>query len=130
FDSPAYALPSLVTVQVGDTDLAGQGTLGITATSTTDTNGLVVTLTETPEPGIFVGSFPLIPATNAPVSGKLRAKSSDSLSAKYFDASAGSFVTASAMVDTNPPAIRNISAEPDYEQAVVSWTTSEAADAL
>src|SRR5207248_2844452 len=62
--------------------------------------------------------------------GKLRAKNGDRLSAKYFDASAGSYVSASAVVETNPPAITGIAADADYQQAVVSWNTSELADAL
>ncbi len=129
-DSPAYTLPSLVTVQVGDSDLAGQGTLSVTASSTTQTAGLAVTLFETADAGVFVGSFAVVSATNPPVASKLRAQNGDTVTVKYFDASAGSFVSASAVADTVPPSITNVVAEPDYLEATVSWDTSEAADAL
>src|SRR5207302_387851 len=85
-DSPAYALPATVTVEVGDSDLAGQGTLSVTATSTTEPGGLSVTLHETVNRGDFVGTFNLISSTNPPTTGKLRAKNGDTLQVNYFDA--------------------------------------------
>ena len=129
-DSPAYALPATVTVEVGDSDLAGQGTLNVTAFSTTESGGLTVTLRETANRGDFVGSFNLIASTNPPTAGKLRAKNGDSLRVDYFDASVGHNISASAAVDTVSPALSGVSAEPDYQQALIVWDTSEAADAL
>lgn len=129
-DSPAYSLPGLVTVEVGDSDLAGNGTVDVTASSTTQPGGVSVTLSETTTPGVFSGSFQIISATNLPTAGKVRAQDGDTITVKYFDASAGSYVSATATVDTNAPVISNVTAEPDYEQAVISWDTSESADAL
>jgi hypothetical protein len=48
----------------------------------------------------------------------------------YFDASVAHNISASATVDTVSPSIANIVADPDYEQATISWTTSENTDAL
>lgn len=129
-DAPAYALPATVTVEVGDSDLAGHGTLNVTAFSTTQTGGLSVTLQETSNPGDFVGSFSLIPATNPPTAGKLRAQNGDTLRVDYLDASVGHNISASAAVDTVPPTISGVSADPDYQRALISWNTSEPADAL
>jgi hypothetical protein len=129
-DSPAYTLPGLVGIEVADADLTYHGTLTVSVSSTTQTNSLQVTLTETPSAGVFTGSLSLLAATNPPVAGQLRAKSGDTITAKYFDASLGTFVTATATVDITPPTISGVSVEPDYQQAIVSWDTSELADAL
>jgi hypothetical protein len=129
-DSSAYPLPGAATVEAGDSDVAGQGTLAVSAFSTTETNALAVTLLETSTPGVFVGSFHIISATNAPAAGKLRALNGDTLTVEYFDASASSVVRATAVVDTVPPVISNVAAEPDYEEALVTWDTSEPADTL
>jgi len=129
-NAQAYALPATVTVEVGDSDLAGQGTLNVTATSTTESGGLTVTLHETANSGDFVGSFSLIASTNPPIAGKLRGKNGDTLQVNYFDASVGHTISASADVDTAPPTISAVSAEPDYQQALVFWDTSEPTDGL
>jgi hypothetical protein len=129
-NAQAYALPATVTVEVGDSDLAGQGTLNVTATSTTEPGGLTVTLHETANSGDFVGSFSLIASTNPPTAGKLRGKNGDTLQVNYFDASVGHNISATADVDTAPPTISAVSAEPDYQQALVLWDTSEPTDAL
>ena len=128
--SSAYSLPSVVTVEVGDSDLAGQGTLSVTAATTSQAAGISITLHETGNPGVFNGTFELISATNSPTPGKLRAQNGDPLTVDYVDASAGKTVQATATIDTLPPSISNVAAEPDYEQAVISWDTSEPADAL
>ncbi len=129
-NSSAYGLPGVATVEVGDSDLAGQGTLSVTALTTTQPAGLSVTLHETSSPGVFTGTFELISATNPPTAGKLRAQNGDTVTVNYVDASAGKIVQATATVDTAPPSITGVFAEPDYEQAVISWDTSEPADAL
>jgi hypothetical protein len=129
-DSPAYNIPSTATVEVGDSDLAGHGTTSITFASTTQPTGLTITLNETSRKGLFRGTVGLISSTNPPTAGKLRVKNGDQLTASYFDASANSTVQANAVVDTTPPTISNVSAEPDFESAVISWTTSEPSDSL
>ena len=129
-DAPAYALPATVTVEIGDSDLAGRGTVNVTAFSTTQSGGLPVTLQETSNPGDFIGSFGLISSTNPPTAGKLRAQNGDALRVDYFDASVSHNISASAVVDTVAPAISGVTADPDYQQALISWDTSEPADAL
>ncbi len=128
-DSPAYTLPSVVTVEVDDPHKAGGGTVTVTASSTSQTNGLAVTLRETATRGMFLGSFSLIPGPNL-VSGKVVASSGDTVRVEYLDASSSSVVLATASVDTVPPVMTTPVADVDYQQAVVYWDTSEAADAL
>jgi len=130
-DSPAYTLPSLVTIEVGDSDLAGQGQTTVKVSSDTATNGVTATLIETPRRGLFRGFITLISGPIAPASaGQLPARDGDSIHAEYFDASANSVAHAAAVVDTVAPAITNITVVPDYESAEISWETSEFTDAL
>lgn len=129
-DSPAYTLPSLVGVQVADSDLAGQGTVTVSAASTTQASPLTLTLMESAQAGVFVGNFTIWAATNAPDPGKLYARNGDVITVTYFDASLGVATNATAVVDTVPPSVTNVFAEPDYIQATISWDTSKPADAL
>jgi len=97
----------------------------------TNTGGhLTIPLFETVRPGVYRGSFTLVPATNSPAPDQLRANHGDALMVEYSDASAGQVVSATALVDTAPPVIANVSVTPDYETAEVSWDTSKPADAL
>jgi hypothetical protein len=129
-DAPAYGIPSACVFEVGDTDLSGQGTLTLNVYSSTQTNGMQVTLRETSLPGLFRGSFEMIATNNPPTSGKVRVKNGDQVWVDYFDASSNAVVRASANVDTSPPDISGVNAEPDYVNAVISWTTSEPSDSL
>jgi len=129
-DSSAYGLPGLVAVQVGDAAAAGQGSVNVTATSTTQPGGISVLLQETSTPGLFTGSFQIISYTNPPVAGKLRAHSGDSVTVQYVNASTSNSMKALAVVDTVPPAISNVNADPDYVSAAISWNTSEQSDSL
>jgi hypothetical protein len=127
-DSPAYTLPSVVNVEVGDATRAGQGSLSVSASSTTDTNGITVVLTETVEPGDFIGSFVLVQSNSSVTAGRLRAKNGDTLRVDY--STSNRVISASASVDTLPPIISNVGSEPDYLDAVISWDTSEPSDSL
>ncbi|MEO6034050.1 MAG: S8 family serine peptidase, partial [Verrucomicrobiota bacterium] len=129
-DNSSYTIPSLVTVEVGDSDLAGAGQTTATFFSDSATNGQTVTLSETPRRGLFRGFITLVSRTNNFQAGELRAQSGDTIRAQYFDVSSGGIAQVVASVDTLPATITNISASPDYEEAVVNWTTSKPTDAL
>jgi hypothetical protein len=129
-DNSAYPVPGQATIEVADSDLEGTGTLNISVFSDTQTNGATVTLTETVLPGLFRGYLPLIAAASPAAPGKLRAQNGDTLRADYYDVSGSSLISASAVVDTVPPVITNVTAAPDYQECVVQWDTSEDADAL
>jgi len=119
-DSSAYTIPSLVTVELGDSDLADAGTVNVDVfvSSPTQTNSFPVTLYASFQPGVFGGSFELASGQNG-----------DTVTVRYTDASSG-IIEASAIVDTIVPSITNVDHDPDYEQATISWNTSEATDAL
>ncbi len=124
-----YTIPALATVEVGDTALAGTGQTLATFSTSSFTNRLAVTLIETPHPGIFRGSVALVGAsTNGP--GQLRTRNGDTVSASYLDVATGMNVTATAVVQTNPPVITDVDASTNIGSAVVTWNTSEPADSL
>jgi hypothetical protein len=131
FDRPRYTLPSLATMEVADSDLAGATQIVVQVYSDLRTNRLSVVLKETLPPGVFRGSFVVVtnnapPATNQ----QLWARSGDSIHAEYVDESQFSTVKAVAIIDTNAPVIQNIQVDPSYVDFTISWDTSEETDAL
>ncbi|HXF09492.1 MAG TPA: S8 family serine peptidase, partial [Desulfuromonadaceae bacterium] len=129
-DRTAYTIPDRVTVEVADSDLASGGQTSVKIFSNTETNGTLLILGETVRPGIWRGSFTLVSANNPSFGGQLRARDGDTVWAEYFDASANRTNRASADVDVIKPAITNIDVVAEYQEATVSWETSEPTDAL
>jgi subtilisin family serine protease len=123
-----YSLPDQVTVEVGDSDLAGTGQTQATFSTSSSTNLVTVTLNETTHPGLFRGFLTLV-ATNA-AANQLAARNGDTLTASYFDASNKSNAVATATIDTVPPVISQVSATTRFGDAIVSWATSKPADSL
>ncbi len=129
-DSSEFTIPSLVTIEVADSDLAGSGTVQTTLSSESAPGGVSITLTETVQRGLFRGFGTLVNQTNAPVPGKLRVATGDAVRAEYFDVSANIIVQATAYVDTRAPKISELRLDPEYEEAVISWITTEKSDSL
>jgi hypothetical protein len=126
-DKANYTLPSVVTVEVSDSDLVGAGQINVNASNSRTGNSIPVTLRETTRLGTFRGTF-VVEATASP--GTLAGRNGDTITVTYFDASRARNVTQSALIDTTPPVISGVSHEADYVEAFVSWTTSEPSDAL
>ncbi len=129
-DSPTYSAPSLVTVEVADSDLIGKTTAQASCRNYRTGEQISIDLKPTVSPGLFRGNFTLV-ATNQPAAnGRLRVADGDVVTAEYLDASANSLARASADVDTGAPVISGTAATPEYESAQVAWNTDEATDAL
>jgi len=125
-DKKVYTTNDLVTVEVGDSDLAGAGRTDATFSVSSQTNRVTVTLLETTHPGLFRGTISLV-AGNAGTN-QLSVANGDTITATYFDVSNNRNVTATAAIDTVPPAITSVAATTDYSNAKVTWQTSEPAD--
>jgi hypothetical protein len=125
-DNSTYTTNDLVTVEVGDSDLAGTGQAQVVFGASSSANRTTVTLFETTHPGLFKGTITLV----AGVAGanQLRVQNGDTLTASYFDASNNSNATATATIDTVPPVISQVAATTDYYNARVTWLTSKPAD--
>ncbi len=126
-DKTTYTRPDQVTVEVGDSDLAGMGHAQVVFSVNSSTNQATVTLNETTHPGLFRGHLTLagVNATN-----QLAVMNGDTITATYFDASRGSNIVATATVDTVPPVISGVTATTGIGDAVISWTTTKPADSL
>jgi hypothetical protein len=125
-DSTVYTTNDVVTVEVGDSDLAGTGQTQVSFVASSRTNRTTVTLFETTHPGLFAGTITLIGGVAA--TNQLRVQNGDTITAMYFDSSNNSNVTATATIDTVPPVISQVAATTDYSNAKVTWLTSKPAD--
>jgi len=125
-DSSVYTIPDRVTVEVGDSDLAGTGQTTVTFSTSSATNRVTVALAETSHPGLFRGYISLV-VTN-PAADQLPAQNGATITAQYFDVSNQSNVTATATIDAVPPVISQVAAVTGFGEALVSWTTSKPAD--
>ena len=130
FSQGAYRLPDLISIEVGDSDLAGLPSATVSVWSSSATGRIPVTLHETIKPGLFRGSIALLSGTNTPAPGRLRANHGDTLFAEYFDASGQAVVQSIAIVDAVPAIISGLEAVPEFQNAEISWNTSERTDAL
>ncbi len=129
-DRDAYTIPATATVEVEDPDLAGTPTVQVHASSPARPAGLDVTITATTRPGLFRGTLALAAPGQPPEGPALVVESGQAFQVDYVDASAGETRTATAVVETTPPVISQVSIDASYTEAIVSWTTSEPTDAL
>jgi hypothetical protein len=125
-DNTVYTTNDVVTVEGGDSDLAGTGQTQVSFVASSRTNRTTVTLFETTHPGLFRGSITLVGGVAA--TNQLRVQNGDTITATYFDSSNNSNVTATASIDTVPPVISKVAATTDYANAKVTWLTSKLAD--
>ncbi len=126
-DRNSYAVPSVVTIEIADSDLAGAGQITVSAANARTGSSISVTLNETPRAGSFRGTFTIESTGSA---NSLASVHGDGIHVTYFDASRGQTVEKTAVVDTQAPPISNVTHEPDYVTALISWDTSEITDAL
>jgi hypothetical protein len=129
-DSSEYTVPGVVTIELEAPSLAGQTQVVVTAHCATTADYIDVILPSTTRPGLFRGAFILVGATNAPGPDRVRVRDGDTITVLYYDGLNHSFVTVTAAIDLQAPVITQIAMEPDYEEAVATWDTSEPADAL
>ncbi len=129
-DSDLYTVPSLVTVEVEDLDLAGQGLTTVRGYSPRQTNDVVIPLNETTRRGLFRGVIALVSTNQSALRPELFVRSGDTIRLEYLDASANQTLGVTAMIETNAPQILNVSFQTGYVDASVSWETSEPTDGL
>lgn len=128
-DSESYTIPAVVGITLGGSALAGAGQITVRAWSDSDTNGTQVLLLESVTPGVFTGACLLMPNTNQPAPGRLRAAHGDSIVVEYQHPNHPKAL-AVATVDTAPPTIGQVWSDVGYEDAVIGWDTTEPCDAL
>jgi hypothetical protein len=129
-DRSSYTAPGRVVVEVADSDLIGQTSIPIVCNNEISGDTCTIDLAATPIAGLYRGYLFLV-NTNQAVSGpRLRVNDGDIITAEYIDASAHSKIQAVAEIDLGLPAITNVTVQPDYENALITWDTDEPADGL
>ena len=129
FDKGAYRAPDVIRAKLIDPDLAGQLSITITITSSTETNGEPLTLTASGPLGVFTNNISVVTGSAAP-DGQLQVAHGDTIEASYQDASPTSARTATARADLVPPVLMNVSVTNRFGKMVVSWDTDEPATAI
>lgn len=130
-DRSAYGTSGSVTLEVGDSDLIGAGEITVGISSSTEPDPRTVRLFETVRPGVFRGTAALA-GTNSPASSDYtRVKHGDLLTATYLENSPSGQRTsiATAIIDSLPPVISNVTTVSNYTDATITWETSEYTDA-
>jgi Subtilase family/Bacterial TSP3 repeat len=125
FDQPEYTLPSSALIEINDAAQPKTNTVIVTLTAGTTTN--TVTLYPAPVAGLFQGRLAL--TAGPPAGGLGGLTNGEMILASYLSASNQSIST-TLLIDTAPPVISGVSSQPDYAEAVVSWTTDKPADSL
>jgi hypothetical protein len=129
-DRLVYTLPSVVHLELGDTDLAGESTVTLQMHSDTQPAGVAVQLNETSRPGVFQGMINLTVATGSGDLEALPAAAGDRIWIEYADVSEETTLRAEAAIDLDPPSISGATVNPGFQSATVAWETSEPTDAL
>lgn len=132
FTRAVFSCNDSVTLELLDSDLAGDGQHDVTVSSTIESGGETVTLNETgPSTGFFTGTIGTTP--NAPAAdGLLSVANGNTITVSYNDASAcgaPQTTTATAAVDCIAPGISNVVVSAITEQSAnVTWNTDEPAN--
>ncbi|HEX9048392.1 MAG TPA: S8 family serine peptidase, partial [Verrucomicrobiae bacterium] len=126
-DNVVYTTNAIVTVEVGDSGLAGVEHATVNFSTSSNTNVVALMLAETSRPGFFHGTLTLV---NGPAAtNQITVQDGDLLTATYLDASNSSNIVATATIDALAPAISGVTCVPSYSTARINWSTTEAANA-
>jgi hypothetical protein len=129
-DREAYAFPGTVTAVVNDPARRSQEQVLLEVFTDGEAEDQTVVLAQVPSrPGWFRGSFRLANSGTVASPGIFPVTDGDRLEATYRPSGAGAVVVAADM-DSVAPGIEEIEIVPDYNDALVRWTTSEPADSL
>lgn len=130
FTDSAYTVPSLATIELADSDLAGMDGVTIQVYTDSDVEQRELMLLPSVYPGVFRGFVALKDLDQLPSEEYLRAADGDFLYAEYFDESQGRTEKIQVEIDTIAPTISDTTIELDYMDGVISWTTDEVSDSL
>lgn len=129
-DNTSYTVPSRVTIEVADSDLAEQQSVSVTCRVVNGGASVTAELKPTVRPGLFRGFLTLVTTNEPAAPERLPIGDGDELNVEYMDQSANASVQAGAAIDVDLPEISNRQLEADYESALITWETDEETDAL
>ena len=129
FDQPAYTLPSSSVIEVTDSRRATNSQVTVTLRSTSHPAGVPLTLFASPIPGIFRNRAVLSDHPGGATPPALVLANGETVTAVYID-SANTENTVSVPIDTVAPVISEVTTDPAYNEALISWTTDKPSDSL
>ena len=129
FDQPAYTIPSSVAIEVTDSKRATNNQVAATLRSTSNPAGVPLTLFATPVPGVFRTRAVLGARATGTAPPTLVVTNGETLTAVYIDG-AHTENTVAVPIDTVPPIVSGVAADPAYNEAVITWTTDKPSDSL
>ncbi len=127
-NNTVYSSPDQIVVEVADSDLARTGQTQVKFSASSSTNVVQIALNETTRPGLFRGVLTI--AATSGTNNQLVVHNGDIVTAKYFDTSNNSNAVATALIDTIPPVITNVTSVSRFGDAIVTWKTSKPSDSL
>src|SRR6266516_4665484 len=129
FDRSAYRALDVVKVKLIDPDLAGQTSVSVLVTSSTETGGELLELEASDPLGVFTNT--IATATGAAIAdGRLQVANGDAIKATYRDANPSATRTATARADLVPPVLTNVAETNQFGKAIIRWTSDEPATSL
>ncbi|MGI8906176.1 MAG: family 10 glycosylhydrolase [Candidatus Sumerlaeaceae bacterium] len=133
-DRNKYPPGGTAEVAVLDGDLAGQPTVAVLLSSTSETTSETILLPADGPAGIFRGNVPLATGSVVPADGIIQVQDGDLLLASYFDTDDGTSNSAtvvdSAQIDGTGPVISNVTTSSLFGGSVIiSFNTDEPATA-
>ena len=134
FDAGSYATSDTATVTVTDADRNGNDataeTVVVVVSSTTESGGFTVTLTETTvSSGVFTANVNIEQGAPA-ADSTLQVTDGDTITVVYSDPAPIGNDTDTATIDGSAPVISNVSYAAGSTSATVSWTTNENATGI
>lgn len=129
-DRAEYTIPAQAVIELTAPGLAAGGSVSATLSSDRHTNGVAVVLAPAVRSGLFRGLATLVAETNNPAAGEFPVQDGDRIKVEFRQATPETTLAVFATIDTTPPAIDAVSAEPDYSDAVVRWSTTDLCDSL
>src|SRR5437773_8753790 len=129
FDRGAYRAPAVLKVKLMVQDRAGQASVNVLVTSSTETNGELLTLVASGPLGVFTNTVATV--TGAAVAdGRLQVANGNAIEATYQDARPSAPRTATARADLVPPVLTNVAETNQFGKAIIRWATDEPATSI
>lgn len=129
FNREFFSIPSVAEIKLYDPNPLITNSINLLVTSTTETNGELITLTPSGVYGLLTGVVQIV--SGQPLSdGLLQASNGDIISASYHDIYHDQVVTATAQIDTLPPQTENLLITNKFGKVIISWDTDEPASSV
>src|SRR5438477_2347941 len=129
FDRGAYRAPDVIKVKLIDPDLAGQASVNVLVTSSTETNGELLTLVASGPLCVFTNAVATV-TVGAVADGPLQWPNGNAIEATYQDARPSATRTATARADLVPPVLTNVAETNQFGKAIIRWATDEPATSI